>query len=151
MRYFGIAALAAVCLAGCAGRDAQQISTVQVQDTTSDCAMITAEIQANNKRAESLASEQGLKVAQNVAAGVVGIVVWPVLFAMDTKGAAATEIDALKARQEYLSSLAKMRCAPPVAAAAPIAAASAPGRTKPAARPVAAGPGPAAAPATPGT
>jgi hypothetical protein len=75
--------------------------------------MITAEIQANNKRAEALASEQGLKVAQNVAAGVVGIVVWPVWLAMDAKGAASTEIDALKARQEYLANLAGMRCAQP--------------------------------------
>jgi hypothetical protein len=36
--------------------------------------MINAEIQANNKRAEELASEQNAKVVQNVAAGVVGIV-----------------------------------------------------------------------------
>jgi hypothetical protein len=111
MRILYAAALAAAVV-GCAGRDAQQIPTVQVQDATSDCAMITAEIQANNKRAEDLASERGLKIAQNVAAGVVGIVVWPVLFAMDAKGAAGTEIDALKSRQEYLSSLAAMRCAP---------------------------------------
>jgi hypothetical protein len=29
-----------------------------------------------------------MKTVQNVAAGVVGIVVWPVWFAMDAKGAA---------------------------------------------------------------
>ena len=109
-------------LAGaCAGRDAQPIATVQPQDTASDCAMVTAEIQANNKRAEALASEQGLKVAQNVAAGVAGVIIWPIWFAMDAKGAAGTEIDALKARQEYLSNLAAIRCAPPAlpSAAAP--------------------------------
>jgi hypothetical protein len=115
MRNLGIVALCAA-LGGCAGRDAQQIATVQVHDATSDCAMITAEIQANNKRAEDLANERGLKVAQNVVAGAVGIVVWPVLFAMDAKGAAGTEIDALKSRQEYLASLAAIRCAPPPAA-----------------------------------
>jgi hypothetical protein len=38
--------------------------------------MINAEIQANNNRAQALASEQNAKVVQNVAAGVVGIVVW---------------------------------------------------------------------------
>lgn len=115
MRVLGIVALGAA-LTGCAGRDAQQIATVQPHDANSDCAMIQAEIQANNKRAEDLASEHGLKVAQNVAAGVVGIVVWPVWFAMDAKGAAGTEIDALKARQEYLSNLAAIRCAAPAAA-----------------------------------
>jgi hypothetical protein len=73
--------------------------------------MINAEIQANNNRAQALASEQNAKVVQNVAAGVVGIVVWPVLFAMDAKGAASTAAAALQARQEYLSNLATQRCA----------------------------------------
>ncbi len=73
--------------------------------------MINAEIQANNKRAEELASEQNTKVVQNVAAGVVGLVVWPVWFAMDAKGAASTDAAALKARQEYLVNLAAQRCA----------------------------------------
>lgn len=118
MRVLGIVVLGAA-LAGCAGRDAVQIPTVQVQDATSDCSMITAEIQANNRRAEALAEERGLKVAQNVVAGVVGIVVWPVLFAMDAKGAAGTEIDALKARQEYLANLAAARCAAPPPAVPP--------------------------------
>jgi len=63
--------------------------------------MITAEIQANNAKATALAEEQGMKVAQNVAAGVVGLVIWPVWFAMDTKGAAGTDAAALKGRQEY--------------------------------------------------
>ncbi len=102
-----------LALAACAGRDAQPIATVQPQDASSDCAMINAEIQANNKRAEALASEQNAKVAQNVAAGVIGIVVWPVWFAMDAKGAASTDAAALQARQEYLTNLAAQRCAPP--------------------------------------
>jgi hypothetical protein len=110
---------AALTLAACAGRDAAPVATVQHQDAYSDCSMINAEIQANNKRAEELASEQNAKVAQNVAAGVVGIVVWPVWFAMDAKGAASTDAAALKARQEYLVNLAGQRCAggerPPVA------------------------------------
>ena len=51
----------------------------------------------------------------NVATGVIGVVIWPVWFAMDAKGAAGVEMDALKARQQYLSSLAAQRCgsAPP--------------------------------------
>ena len=50
--------------------------------------MIQAEIEANNVQAEKLAEENHAKIAQNVAAGVVGVVVWPVWFAMDAKGAA---------------------------------------------------------------
>jgi hypothetical protein len=47
--------------------------------------MINAEIQANNKRIETLGSEQNMKIVQNVAGGVVGPVVWPVFFATDAK------------------------------------------------------------------
>jgi hypothetical protein len=94
-----------------------------------DCAMINAEILANNQRAEALASEQNAKIVQNVAAGVVGVVVWPVWFAMDAKGAASTDAAALQARQQYLSGLAAQRCAP--AAPPPTAAATKPAKPKP--------------------
>lgn len=109
-------------LAACAGRDAQPISMVQPQDTGSDCAMIHAEIEGNNARAQALVSENNGRIAQNVGAAVVGVVVWPVLFAMDTKGAANTEAGQLQARQEYLSNLAEQRCraapSPPATVAA---------------------------------
>jgi hypothetical protein len=109
----------AAMLAGCAGRDAQPIATVQPQDAYSTCAMINAEIQANNKRIETLGSEQNMKVVQNVAAGVVGIVVWPVFFAVDAKGAASTEAGALQSRQEYLVNLAGQKCGPGLQSAPP--------------------------------
>lgn len=83
--------------------------------------MIRAEIEANNVQAQKLAEENGAKIAQNVAAGVVGVVIWPVWFAMDAKGAAGTEMDALKARQQYLAVLAERRCAQ--ASSAPTSAA----------------------------
>src|ERR1700704_5417183 len=92
MRKIWIAATAAVGLGACAGRDPQLITTVQPQDQTASCAQITAEIQANNIRVQELADEQGLKVAQNVAAGVAGLVLWPMFFAMDFKGAASKEV-----------------------------------------------------------
>ncbi len=101
-----------LALSACAGRDPQPIATVQAQDTYSDCTMIRAEIEGNNQKARQLADEQGLKVAQNVAAGVVGVVIWPVWFAMDSKGAAGTEATALQARQQFLTTLATQRCAP---------------------------------------
>ena len=73
------------------------ISTVQQQDAYSDCTMIRAEINANNQKAQQLANEQGMKVAQNVAAGVVGLVIWPVWFGMDFKGAAGQDAANLQA------------------------------------------------------
>jgi len=116
----GLIALAFVFpLAACAGRDPHPVAVVQPQDAQSDCAMIRAEIEANNLQAEKLAEENHAKIAQNVAAGVVGVVVWPVWFAMDAKGAAGTEMDALKARQQYLATLAEQRCAQAPAAPPP--------------------------------
>lgn len=102
-----------LALAACAGRDPHPVAVVQPQDAQSDCAMIQAEIEANNVQAEKLAEENHAKIAQNVAAGVVGVVIWPVWFAMDAKGAAGTEMDALKSRQQYLAALAEQRCPQP--------------------------------------
>lgn len=110
MRPLTVAAIAVFC-AACAGRDPQPVSITQPQDATMDCAMIQAEIAANNRRVQELAGEQGWKVAQNVTAGVVGLVIWPVWFGMDFKGAAATEAKALESRQHYLATLAAHRCA----------------------------------------
>jgi type IV pilus biogenesis protein CpaD/CtpE len=67
MRAIVIAAAAALCVA-CAGRDPQPVATVQPTDAMATCAMITAEIQANNIKVQELAGEEGAKVAQNVAA-----------------------------------------------------------------------------------
>lgn len=102
--------LLALTVTGCAGRDAAQIASVQPQDAYSNCTMIRAEIEANNVRANQLANEQGLKVAQNVAAGVVGLVIWPIWFGMDFKGAAGQDIANLQARQQFLTTLATERC-----------------------------------------
>jgi hypothetical protein len=77
---------------------------------------ITAEIEANNQKVKELASEQGLKVGQNVAAGVAGLVVWPLLFAMDFQDSAGKEVTALQSRQQYLTTLAEQRCAQPAPA-----------------------------------
>lgn len=116
MRLFVLVA-GAVLLAACAGRDPQPIATVQPQDQTASCTQLTAEIQANNIKVQELADEQGMKVAQNVAAGVAGLVVWPLFFAMDFKGSASKEVAALQARQQYLTTLATEKCAPPPPAA----------------------------------
>jgi hypothetical protein len=72
-----------------------------------------AEVKINNDKITDLSGEEGRKVAQNVAAGVVGLVVWPVWFAMDFQDAAGKEGKALMQRNEYLATLANQRCAPP--------------------------------------
>ena len=110
-----------LALAACAGRDPQPIATVQPQDSMASCGQLTAEIEANNVKFKQLADEEGLKVGQNVAAGVAGLVIWPLWFAMDFKGAASKEVAALQSRQQYLTTLATERCArpSPLAAAPP--------------------------------
>ena len=84
-----------------------------------DCAAILAEVEANNATVQQLASEEGVKVAQNVVAGVAGFVVPILWFGMDWQGAASKEAAALNSRQQYLSTLAEQkRCgeAPPAEA-----------------------------------
>jgi hypothetical protein len=107
------ALLGAAALGACAGRDPQMIATVQPQDQSASCVALTAEMDANNLKFKELADEQGLKTGQNVAAGVAGLVIWPLWFAMDFKGAADKEVVALQARQKYLTALAAERCAQP--------------------------------------
>ena len=106
-----IVAISALATA-CAGRDPQPVATVQVTDANATCAMIAAEIEANNIKVRELAGEEGGKVAQNVAAGVAGVFIPVLWFAMDFKGAASKEVTALQARQQYLTTLATERCAP---------------------------------------
>jgi hypothetical protein len=98
--------LAGLLLAGCVGRAPQPVDVVQAKDKNMDCLAILAEVQANNGKVQELAGEQGLKVAQNVAAGVAGFVVPILWFGMDFQGSATKEIQALQARQQYLASLA---------------------------------------------
>jgi hypothetical protein len=112
MRNVGLAMGIAVIVGACAGRAPQPVAVVQPQDRYADCAAITAEIEANNQKVTELASEQGLKIGQNVAAGVAGLVVWPLLFAMDFQDTASKEVAALQSRQQYLATLAQQRCVP---------------------------------------
>ena len=118
-----MAAAAAVVLAGCAGRAPAPVSVVQPQDRYMDCAAIQIEVQANNEKVQQLASDKGMKTAQNVAAGVAGVFIPVLWFGMDFQGTADAEINALQSRQQYLSTLAEQRrcgeAAPPVAAEPP--------------------------------
>jgi len=109
MRFFGHFALLFL-LVGCAGRAPELTPVVQSIDQYSNCDQIIAEIKANNQRMSDLATEEGLKVTQNVAAGVVGLIVWPVWFGMDFQDAAGKEGKSLSQRNEYLGTLARDRC-----------------------------------------
>ncbi len=104
-----IVVAAAIAVRGCAGRTPAPVAVVQPQDRYMDCAAITIEVQSNNAKVQQLASDKGLKVAQNVAAGVAGLVVPVLWFGMDFQGTADAEIQALQARQQYLSALAEQR------------------------------------------
>jgi len=99
------------CLAlmGCAGRSPQPVAVIQPQDRFMDCAALQSEVLANNARVQDLAGESGGKVAQNVAAGVAGLFVWPLWFAMDFQGATDKDTAALNGRQQYLAVMAEQR------------------------------------------
>ena len=103
-------ALVAASVTACAGREPQQISTVQAQDANSNCMALTAEIAANTTRLEGLRRESNNTTAGNVALGVAGaLLFWPALFAMDFKDAAGKEASALGSRQSYLQALAAQK------------------------------------------
>jgi hypothetical protein len=108
-----------MALGACAGRAPQPVAVVQPQDRYSDCLAIAAEVRGNNQKVQELGSEEGAKVGQNVAAGVAGLFIWPLWFAMDFQGAAGKEVSALQTRQQYLVTLAEQRrCGEPATATA---------------------------------
>jgi hypothetical protein len=108
--------MVASAVAGCAGHAPQPVATVQPQDSTSTCTMIRAEIEANNIKVKELGEQQGLKVAQNVAAGAAGLFIPVLWFGMDFQGSAGKEVAALQARQQFLTTLATERCKEPAPA-----------------------------------
>ncbi len=121
-----MAVVVVVGAGGCAGRAPAPVAVVQAQDRYMDCPAILIEVQANNKRLQELASEEGWKTAQNVGAGVAGLFIWPLWFGMDFQGTAGKEAAAIQSRQQYLAVLAEQRhCGEPeqkkkkVTAAAP--------------------------------
>jgi hypothetical protein len=106
-----------MALGACAGRAPQPVAVVQPQDRYSDCLAIAAEARGNNQKVQELGSEEGAKVGQNVAAGVAGLFIWPLWFAMDFQDAAGKEVTALQTRQGYLATLAEQkRCGEPATA-----------------------------------
>ncbi|MCC7253520.1 hypothetical protein [Hyphomicrobium sp.] len=113
MRKVCVASVAVLTLSACAGRVPQPAPLVLVSDRQLDCTAIEAETRVNNQRISDLAIEQSWKVGQNVAAGIVGFMVWPAWLGLDFQNAAGKEAEALSQRNMYLLALAKDRCGPP--------------------------------------
>jgi hypothetical protein len=79
-----------------------------------DCTALQAEMSDYVNRKGELGKEKGNKVAQNIVAGTVGLVLFfPALFLMDFQDAASTELKAMEAREAYLATLAAQRCGAP--------------------------------------
>lgn len=95
-----------------------------------DCAAIMAEVESNNAKVQQLASDQGLKTTQNVAAGVAGVFIPVLWFGMDFQGTADKETAALQSRQQYLVVLAEQRRCGAPQAPPPVAAHSAKSKAK---------------------
>jgi hypothetical protein len=117
--------LALAATAACAGRAPQTVAVVQDRDRYADCSAVMAEIRANNDQIGQLGREDGGKVAQNVAAGVAGVFIPVLWFAMDFQDASGKEGRALSQRNQYLATLAAQRCGHLAAEAAPPPAAPA--------------------------
>jgi hypothetical protein len=109
MKQVGALSAAVFLLCGCAGRAPAPVAVVQPQDQYMDCTAILAEVEANNEKVRQLASDSGLKVGQNVAAGIAGLVIPVLWFGMDFQGTADKETAALQNRQQYLAALAGQR------------------------------------------
>ena len=101
--------MTAAALSACAGRAPAPVAVVQPADAALDCPAIMAQVQTNDGKISELGREEGGKVAQNIAAGVAGLFIWPLWFAMDFQGTAGKEIAALQSRQTYLATLASQK------------------------------------------
>ena len=97
-------------LSSCGGRQAQPVNTFTQTDVGLSCRQIEAELLSNDRRIRSLVGEHQRSQNQNVAVGAVGLILfWPALFALDLKGAAKQESDALIVRSRNLANIGKQK------------------------------------------
>jgi hypothetical protein len=97
-------------LSSCGGRQAQPVNTFDQADVALSCHQIETELLSNDRRIKSLIREHQRSQNQNVAVGAVGLVLfWPALFALDLKGAAKQESDALIVRSRNLANIGKQK------------------------------------------
>ena len=107
---FSLSLLLAVSLSSCGGRQANPVNTFTHSDTHLTCRQIETELLSNDRRIKSLVNEHARSQNQNVAVGAVGLILfWPALFALDLKGAAKQEADALIVRSRNLAAIGKQK------------------------------------------
>lgn len=111
LRLVGTVGLA-LMLGACAGRAPQLTPLVLASDETASCEDLATESRRNSDQMEILATEETMKLGQNVVAGVSGFMVWPAWLALDFQNAAGKEANALEQRNRQLAGLARNRCDP---------------------------------------
>lgn len=92
--------------AGCGGRPANPVDTVQATDATVPCAVLRVEYDSNEARARAIVGEKLTAENQNAALAAVGILLaWPALLAIDVRPTEKTELRALRDRNRHLVNL----------------------------------------------
>ena len=94
---------------GCAGRTANPVPVKQYGDNELSCQQIEEEMIAIDAKVRALVPEVDKKTPTNVALGVTGAIFLVPLFFMDFSGAEQAEIDAYRARFEFLQSLERRK------------------------------------------
>ena len=107
--------LCALIIAGCGGREAQKISVVQDGDFARDCDSLHLEAKSLDSQVKTLLIEHAKKQGNNTALTVVSVIIFlPALFALDLKGAAKAEFEALHERSKHLANVAENRGCEPI-------------------------------------
>ncbi|MBY5357997.1 hypothetical protein HFO94_31615 [Rhizobium leguminosarum] len=102
-----------ISLAGCAGREARPVASTNPTDSAFDCAGITREFDANERQISSTVKERSDAQGKNIVLGATGVLLFlPALFFMDPKSPEKVEIDALRNRNNVLTSIAKSKGCP---------------------------------------
>lgn len=110
MRNFIYPLLVALLIAACAARSSNPVQLAQPSDERMTCEALSAEITRNTVEAARLAGADQAIVGQNVAAGMVGtLIFWPALFAMDLSNAEQIELRALQDRNQRLEEIQNRR------------------------------------------
>ncbi|MDU8929784.1 hypothetical protein RXV86_20550 [Alisedimentitalea sp. MJ-SS2] len=117
----GLLVVSSLALSACAGRKPNPVEIVQDGDAKLSCKELRQEISVNNAAILKLVDEKKKKQGDNVAAGVVGgLIFFPALFFMDVKGAAGEEARAYQRRNEgLLKRYEHRRCSPKIIVASP--------------------------------
>lgn len=102
-----------ISLAGCAGREARPVASTNPTDSAFDCAGIAREFEANERQITSTVKERTDAQGKNIVLGATGVLLFlPALFFMDPKSPEKVEIDALRNRNNVLTSIAKSKGCP---------------------------------------